>query len=64
MWYWDYIPSHGNHQVKPLSKSELKKLQEQYAKADIISEHVRQLEQEEKKKNKDHLEKSLDSLFL
>lgn len=64
MWYWDYIPSHGNHQVKPLSQSELKKLQERYAKADIISEHVRQLEQEEKKKNKDNLEKSLDSLFL
>jgi hypothetical protein len=33
MWYWDHIPSWGQHHKKPLTKAQIKKLQAAYATA-------------------------------
>ena len=49
MWYGDYAPSGGNHTKKPLSKKQLKKIQEAYEKVDSIQSYIK--EQEEKEKN-------------
>lgn len=64
MWYGDYIPSWGSHPKKPLSKEEMRKIREAYAKADAITSHVRELEQKEKEKIEKKSEQKLDELFL
>ena len=63
MWYWDYTPS-GNYPKKPLSKKQLEKMQKAFEKADIITEHIRNLEAEDKIKNQEKTENELNSLFL
>lgn len=60
------MPPSGHHPKKPLSKQQLKKRQEAYARADDISHHVQELEKREKEEAppqqeiKDHL----DQIFL
>jgi len=49
MWYWDYTPS-SHHAKKPLSKGQIKKMQEAYNRADEISIKVKKQEIEEQKK--------------
>jgi hypothetical protein len=49
MWYWDYTPS-SHHPKKPLTKAEVKKMQEAYNRADEISAEVKKQEEEEQKK--------------
>lgn len=63
MWYWDYTPS-GNYAKKPLTKKQLQKIRENYAKADIISEHVRDLEAKEKEKTEEKIDDELNVIFL
>jgi hypothetical protein len=46
MWYWDYTPSSGGR-AKPLTKRQLAKAREAYAKADMITAHVKALEARE-----------------
>jgi hypothetical protein len=48
MWYWDYTPS-SHHSKKPLTKAQIRRLQEAYSRADEISAEVREKEQEEQK---------------
>lgn len=64
MWYWDYFPTGGNHHKKPLTKKQLQKIQENYAKADIITKHVQELEAKETEKINEKIENKLDSMFL
>lgn len=49
MWYWDYTPSSWGR-PKPLTKAQLRKIQEAYSHADEISAEVRQKEEEEQRK--------------
>lgn len=63
MRYWHYVPS-GNHRKKPLTKEQLKKIQDAYAQADLITEHVQKLESEEESKTQESLNNALDSAFL
>ena len=51
MWYWDYIPSWGHHSKKPLTKAALKKIQENYKKADEITQKIQEAEKLEKQEN-------------
>lgn len=51
MWYWDYTPSWGHHSKKPLTKAALKKIQENYKKADEITQQIQEAEKLEKEKN-------------
>lgn len=59
MWYGDYTPSSGNHAKKPLSKKQLKKIQEAYEKVDSIQSYIK--EQEEKEKNDTTI--NLDTIY-
>lgn len=64
MWYWDYFPPSGKYAKKPLTKEQMRKLQENYARAGQIAEHVQQLENNEQEKDKKDAENKIDSLFL
>lgn len=63
MWYWDYIPSWGQHHKKPLTKWQIKKLQAAYATAGAITESVKTLEKEEQTRIQNEIEKDLNLLF-
>lgn len=61
MWYWDFIPA-GHSYKKPVSKKDLKRMQENYQKADEIVKEVREYEKEEQKKASQEMDDLLDSL--
>jgi hypothetical protein len=61
MWYWDYTPS-SHHPKKPLTKAEVKKMQEAYNRADEISAEVKKQEEEEQKKTEWETEEMLKFL--
>ena len=63
MWYWDQIPSGWQHHKKPLTKWQIKKLQEAYAKSGAITESVKEQEMEEQIQTKNKIEKDLNLLF-
>jgi hypothetical protein len=63
VWYWDYIPSGGGHSKKPLTKAQIKKLEQAYAKAEIISESVKSLEEQEEESTKKEIEEGLNMVF-
>ncbi len=63
MWFWDYIPSWGQHNKKPLTKWQIKKLQAAYAHAEFITESVKSLEKEEQIKVQNEIENDLKLLF-
>ena len=63
MWYWDHIPSGWQHHKKPLTKWQIKKLQEAYANAGAITESVKSLEKKEQIEIKEQIEKELNILF-
>ena len=52
MWYWDYIPTWSHHVKKPLTKAQIKKIQENYMKADDLSKKIKESEEREKNENK------------
>lgn len=62
MWYWDYIPSGAQHSKKPLTKWQIKKLQQAYATAGAISESVKTLEEQEQEKIQKEIEEGLKLL--
>jgi hypothetical protein len=61
MWYWDYTPS-SHHPKKPLTKSQIRKMQEAYNRADAISAEVRKQEEEEQKSSAKETEEMLQML--
>lgn len=61
MWYWDYTPS-SHHSKKPLTKAQIRKLQEAYSRADEITAEVEKREQEEQKQVEWETEKMLNLL--
>lgn len=63
MWYWDYTPSGGQHNKKPLTKWQIKKLQQAYATAGAISESVKSLEEQEQVTTQKEIEEGLKLLF-
>lgn len=63
MWYWDHIPSGGQHSKKPLTKWQIKKLQQAYATAGAISESVKNIEEKEQKKVQREIENGLKMIF-
>ena len=63
MWYWDYIPSGWQHNKKPLTKWQIKKLQQAYAAAGAISESVKSLEEQEQETTQREVEDGLKLLF-
>ncbi len=63
MGYWDFAPPSGHHSKKPLTRSQIKKLQQAYANAGAITEEVKSLEKEEQMKTKNEIENDLQLLF-
>ena len=63
MWYWDYTPSGWQHSKKPLTKSQIKKLQLAYETAGAITESVKTLEEEEQEKIQKEVEEGLRMIF-
>lgn len=63
MWYWDHIPSWGQHHKKPLTKAQIKKLQAAYATAWAITESVKTLEKEEQIEVQNDIEKRMNLFF-
>ena len=49
MWYWDYTPS-SHHAKKPLTKAQIRKMQEAYKNADTVTAEVREKEKKEQKR--------------
>ncbi len=49
MWIGDTMPSGGYHTKKPLTKAQIRKMQEAYMKADKITEEVKKKEVEEQR---------------
>ena len=61
MWFWDFTPAAHSYK-KPVSKKELRKLQENYSKADEISKKARELEENEQKKASQEFDDLLNSI--
>lgn len=61
MGYWDYTPS-GWGRPKPLTKAQIRKLQDSYKKADIITAEVRKKEEEEQNRLSQKIEDELKLL--
>jgi hypothetical protein len=49
MWAWDYVPS-ASGRAKPITKAQLRRMQEDYARADALSQEWLELERIEKEK--------------
>lgn len=62
MGYWDYTPA-SHHPKKPLTKAQLKKMQEAYASADEIVLKVKDLEWKEQSQIQEELEKNIQNLL-
>lgn len=62
MWFWDYTPASHSYK-KPISKKELRKLQENFKNADEISKKARELEKEEMQWAKQELDDMLDDIM-
>lgn len=58
MGYWDYTPPSGGR-PKPLTKAQMKKLQQAYSKAGEITESVKNLEAKEQER----MEKEIDDIM-
>ncbi len=59
MWYWDFAPPSWHHAKKPLTKAQMKKLQEAYSKVGEISDTVKSLEEKEQAET----EKEIDEMM-
>lgn len=63
MWYWDYIPSGWHHHKKPLTKAQLRKMQEAYKNADTISAEVKKKEVEEQEKTEEEMDEMMGGII-
>ncbi|NRH20752.1 hypothetical protein HOO68_01765 [Candidatus Gracilibacteria bacterium] len=63
MGYGDFMPSGGQHHKKPLTKAQIKKLEQAYATAGAITESVKTLEKEEQDTIKNEIEKNLNLFY-
>lgn len=59
MWFWDYTPAAHSYK-KPISKKQLKALQENYKNADAICKKARELEKKEMEKAQSELDDMMD----
>lgn len=62
MWFWDFTPASHSYK-KPISKKELKKLQENYAHADEVIKRAREFEEAEQKKANIEIDDMLDDIL-
>ncbi|EKE27498.1 MAG: hypothetical protein ACD_3C00198G0012 [uncultured bacterium (gcode 4)] len=62
MWFWDFSPASHAYK-KPITKKQLRQLQENYAMADEVSKRARELEAEEQKKASAEMEDMLDDIL-
>ena len=59
MGYGDFAPPSWHHAKKPLTKAQIKKMQEAYKNADSISAEVKKKEEEEQQKTLSEVENVL-----
>lgn len=63
MWYWDFAPPSGHHAKKPLTKAQIRKLQEAYKNADKISAEVKEKENIEQTQTEQDIENLMKNLL-
>jgi hypothetical protein len=56
MWYWDFAPPSWHHVKKPLTKAQIKKLEQAYAQAWAITEEVKTIETSEQEQTQQETE--------
>ena len=62
MWAWDYTPS-STGRAKPITKAQLRKMQEDYARAETLSKEALEQEQREKEKASREMNDLLSDVF-
>jgi hypothetical protein len=62
MGYWDYTPS-SHHPKKPLTRAQIRKMQEAYASADAITSKVKDMEGQEQSQTREELERTIQILL-
>ncbi|MBC7498147.1 hypothetical protein H7170_00725 [Candidatus Gracilibacteria bacterium] len=63
MGYGDHLPSGGQHNKKPLTRGQIKKLQQAYATAGEISESVKNIEEKEQETTQREVQDVLNMIF-
>ena len=63
MWYWDFTPPSWQHAKKPLTKAEIKKLQQAYERAGEISDTVKRLEEEEQVQTEQEIDEMMRGII-
>lgn len=62
MWFWDFTPS-SRGRAKPVTKADLRKKQQAYARADEIAREARAQEDQEKEKASREMDDLLGEVF-
>jgi hypothetical protein len=62
MWIWDMMPSWWYRPKKPLTKAQLRKMQESYKNADKIGNAVHEKEEKEQAQIQDEIDSMLKIL--
>ncbi|MBP9779380.1 hypothetical protein KBD33_02015 [Candidatus Gracilibacteria bacterium] len=63
MGYGDFAPPSGHHHKKPLTKAQIRKLQDAYSKAGEISDTVKSLEKEEQERIENEMENVMRNIL-
>ncbi len=62
MWAWDYTPSaHGR--AKPITAAQLRRMREDYARAENLSKEVLEVEKKEQEELKSKMNNLLEDIF-
>ena len=62
MWAWDYTPA-SSGRAKPITKAELRKMQQDYARAEKLSKEALELEKKEKERASREMNDLLGDVF-
>lgn len=62
MWAWDYTPA-SNWRAKPITKAELRKMQQNYARAEEFSKEALELEKKEQENASREMNALLGEVF-
>lgn len=62
MWAWDYAPS-ASGRAKPITKAQLRRMQEDYARAEALSKEALEQEKIEKERVSREMNELLGNIF-
>ena len=62
MWAWDYTPA-STGRAKPITKAQLRRMQEDYARAETLSKEALEIEKKEQEKINREMNDLLEDVF-